>query len=218
MGSLLEYACLLSHLNTIKNFSYTNHKYALIFEDDISLEFVKYWDTKISDIINNAPNDWEIIMLGYIIVKDKELPNLYYFNENGEINSTISYIIKNDAAKKYINKYYINNRFDITYTDMHQADYYLFTTFKTYCYKYPYFTYKFNNDSTIHSEHLEYHKKAKIYTIDTWNNKNKSKEIIIDVIDNINNSNKYNYILIILISILIIIIIIIIWQFIKNKL
>ena len=61
-----EYACTLSHLNTIKKFSETDYKYALIFEDDVTLEFVKYWDKKISTIINEAPNDWEVLLLNYI--------------------------------------------------------------------------------------------------------------------------------------------------------
>ena len=42
-----EYACLLSHLETIRKFSETNNETALIIEDDISLEYKKYWMKKV---------------------------------------------------------------------------------------------------------------------------------------------------------------------------
>jgi hypothetical protein len=65
-----EYAILLSHLNTIEMFSTINyselkHGYALIFEDDLSIDFINYWKFDIKSIINNAPKEWDIIMLGY---------------------------------------------------------------------------------------------------------------------------------------------------------
>jgi len=41
-----EYAILYSHLNAIRTFSTTNFKNALIFEDDLSLEYKKYWKKK----------------------------------------------------------------------------------------------------------------------------------------------------------------------------
>ena len=34
----------------------------LILEDDLCLDFINYWDSSIENIIENAPNDWEIIM------------------------------------------------------------------------------------------------------------------------------------------------------------
>jgi len=39
----IEYACLLSHLNTIKQFSESSDEVALIMEDDTTLEYKKYW-------------------------------------------------------------------------------------------------------------------------------------------------------------------------------
>lgn len=38
-----EYGCLLSHLNAISTFSKSNYNNAIIFEDDISLDFKPYW-------------------------------------------------------------------------------------------------------------------------------------------------------------------------------
>ena len=60
-SSKIEYACLLSHLNTIKKFSDSPYELALILEDDLSLEYTKYWDKKISEIIisNESPENWK---------------------------------------------------------------------------------------------------------------------------------------------------------------
>jgi GR25 family glycosyltransferase involved in LPS biosynthesis len=161
-----EYGCLLSHLNAIKQFSETDYKYALIFEDDVSLEYVKYWNKKISDIINEAPNDWEIIMLNYISNKTPE--DLYELNINENFFSAQAYIINNTAAKKFINKYYINFKYDLTEFNKYAADVFIFSLIKTYCYKYPYFTYSVDNDSTIHSDHLDFHKIAKKKAFESW--------------------------------------------------
>jgi GR25 family glycosyltransferase involved in LPS biosynthesis len=169
-ASTTEYACLLSHLNTIKVFSETNYKYALIFEDDISLEFVKYWDKKISDIIKNAPEDWEILLLNY--TTNNEIQNDYELVHNNGIYSTQAYIIKNSSVKEFIKNFYNNGKFDLTkYNGSPIADHFLFHAFKTYSYKYAYFTYSSINDSTIHPEHLGFHESSKQKIIARWEKK-----------------------------------------------
>ena len=47
------------------------------------------------------------------------------------------------------------------------SDNYIFSKFNTYVYKYPYFTFPNDNDSTFHSDHLSYHKIYKISNIIT---------------------------------------------------
>ena len=179
-------------LNAINKFSETNYEYALILEDDVSLEYVKYWNKNISDIINEAPKGWEIIMLNYM--SSTPIRNLYELNK--DISSTQAYIINNKAAKKFINKYYINFQYDLTEYDNYVADNFIFNIFKTYCYKYPYFTYPTNNDSTIHSDHLDFHKFAKKIAFESW------AELI-------NENSKTNYLNFILIGIIIVLIILI---------
>ena len=41
--TITEYACLLSHLESIRTFNESDHNVALIMEDDATLEFKKYW-------------------------------------------------------------------------------------------------------------------------------------------------------------------------------
>ena len=96
--SALLYSCTLSHLTAINIFSNTNYKYALILEDDATLEYVDYWDKKISDIMKEAPNDWELLLLNYMgsPLKDD------YLLVDKNITCAQAYIINIDAAKRFM--------------------------------------------------------------------------------------------------------------------
>ncbi len=158
----LQHACLLSHLNTIKEIrnNNNNNNINLIMEDDMTLEYKSYWKEPIKNIIKNAPSDWEIILLCYIY--DKKLETNYTISGiyNTDISSTGAYLINKKGINK-IMKSYKNNKF---YLNKHlplDADHYLFSECISYTYKYPYFTYNIDNDSEIHPEHLPSHVKAK---------------------------------------------------------
>jgi GR25 family glycosyltransferase involved in LPS biosynthesis len=165
-----EYACLMSHLGTLTKFSKSDlpdDSVALIFEDDATLEYKKHWKKTVKEILNSAPEDWEIIMLNYHFDFGYS-PNVSLF-EDFEFNSerffsALSYIVKKSSAKGLINEMYKNN---IYYIDSnmktHHADGYLFTKLKTYIYKYPYFTYKTENTSYLHPEHVDNHKRSKLH-------------------------------------------------------
>jgi len=164
-----EYAILLSHLNTIETYSKSKDiKYgvALICEDDLSLDFINYWNIDIKTIIDNAPDDWEILMLGYFSVNLNKV-NLYE-KWNNEW-SAISYLVNFNKIQK-INQLKINNKWICNENDLMVSDNYIFSKFNTYVYKYPYFTFPNDNSSTFHEDHLEYHKIYKISNYITLEN------------------------------------------------
>lgn len=166
----LEYACLVSHLNTIKIFSETEYDIALIFEDDVTLEFKQFWKKSLKTIIDDAPSDWEIIQLCYItkqvLTYDYTLNN-YKKNKYGDIASMAAYIIKNSSAKKFIHDTYDPETEGYKLLDYHthEADHYIYKCLRTYTYKYPYFIYPTDNDSTLHPEDLNSHIKSKLKLI-----------------------------------------------------
>ena len=94
--SNVEYACLLSHLRTLQEFSKTEKKVALILEDDMTLEFLPNWSKTMKQIMDNAPTDWEIIQLCYI---SHTIPTYEYTLHKPNYYSTGAYLIKNEAAK-----------------------------------------------------------------------------------------------------------------------
>lgn len=147
----VEYACTLSHLNAIRQFSQSDDKVALIMEDDMTLEYKPYWKKSVKQIMDNAPSDWEIISLTYITSK---LPTKLY-SPHHNMDSTGAYLIKN-------NKINLPNYIKLESNLLHTADNYIFDKIKTYFYKYPLFIYAYNETSTIHQEHVErYHNKSK---------------------------------------------------------
>jgi GR25 family glycosyltransferase involved in LPS biosynthesis len=165
-----EYACLYSHLKAIKTFSKTNYDIALIVEDDLSVEYKKYWKKTIQEVMNNAPKDWEILKLDicelvkktYTLWEPILLKNNkdYYkyekikwknFYLTGNWGAT-SYLIKNSAAKKLMKNMLYNNKFKLNNNYMHVADAYLYQMLKTYIYKYPFFTVITNHLSYIQNK------------------------------------------------------------------
>ena len=153
----IEYTCLLSHLNTIKQFSESTDQVALIMEDDTTLEYKKYWKNSIKEIMEKAPSGWEILQL---CINSHTIPKKMYTKQKGDTYfSTGAYILNQTGAKKIINqsgsKYILNNNIG------HSADVYLYLITNTYVYKYPYFTYTYNETSTIHQYHIKNHNTAK---------------------------------------------------------
>jgi hypothetical protein len=159
-----EYAVLTSHLNTIEIFSKINSneiKYntGLICEDDLSLDFLKYWNCDFKTIIENAPPNWEIIMLGYFSLDLNFTEDYKKWNSEW---SAISYLIKYDNLSEKIEKLKKDDKWICNEYDVMVSDNYIFSKFNTYVYKYPFFTFPNNNDSTFHKDHVDYHRIYKI--------------------------------------------------------
>lgn len=164
-----EYAILLSHLNTIEIYSKLenlNYGVALICEDDLSLDFINYWNKDLKTIIKEAPEDWDIIMLGYFSLNLNKNNNYQKWNNEW---SALSYLINYKSSKK-INNLKKNNKWICNQYDLMVSDNYIFSKFNTYVYKYPYFTFPNNNDSTFHEDHLDYHKLYKMSNYITLEN------------------------------------------------
>ncbi len=160
-----EYGCTLSHLEAIKQFSQNtsqnNQSYALILEDDVCLDFKPYWKKTLNEIIKEAPQDWEIIQLTYIML-GQEPTNLYEeWTNKKNLCSTASYIISKTAAIRITNQLYKDGKWDLPDNLPNQADRLIYLLCKTYTYKDCPFIYRTENDSLIHPSHLDFHGKNK---------------------------------------------------------
>lgn len=134
---------------------------ALICEDDLSLDFSKYWCNDIKTVIDSAPADWDIIMLGYFSLN---LNRHELFTNWANEWSAIAYLVryeklasKIESLKSTIDSK-TNRKWKCTEHDLMVSDNYIFCKFNTYVYKYPYFTFPNDNDSTFHEDHLNYHR------------------------------------------------------------
>jgi len=166
------YGCLLSHLESIRTFHNSPHEVALIMEDDVNLEFKKYWNKTVKQIMQNAPPDWDIIMLSYILMGD----DIYYHWETTTTDykkeltaSCLSYIINKKGSKKIMESYKDKWVLDPTMWT-HAADGYIYLKTNTYCYKYPMFIYNDDIDSTIDIAHLSINKPSKDEIVKQYKN------------------------------------------------
>ena len=71
-------ACHMGHLNILKTFLSSKKKYALIFEDDISIDMTKINTIreKIYTILENIPKDAEIVYLSYCWEYSENIPTM----------------------------------------------------------------------------------------------------------------------------------------------
>ena len=148
----IEYSCLLSHLNAIKTFNKSDYQNALIMEDDMTLEYKKYWKITIKECASNAPTEWEILQLNY---NTSTLPTELYSKTYKNFYSCGVYLINKNGSTK-INRIYKKNKIILPHNVIHTADYLLYYLCNAYTYKYPYFMYE-AVDSEIHPSHLEHH-------------------------------------------------------------
>jgi GR25 family glycosyltransferase involved in LPS biosynthesis len=158
-SSYYEYACLLSHLEVIREFNDSEYDVALVLEDDITMELAKYWKKTMREIIQDAPKDWEIIQLYYNVNEKGFLKDDYTINDMKD--GTVSYLINKRGSSKIINQTFKNDKYFLSDQYQHKADRYLYKSLITYVYRYPYFIFKTNDTSTIHTQHIDFHDKTK---------------------------------------------------------
>lgn len=145
----LHYACLFSHLDTIRAFSKSKYKYALIFEDDLSLDYKPYWKKTLREVIDNAPPDWGILQLGYGINHGNDLPKKEYTPMSlGNYHTAVAYLVSKPAAIQFVKDYYHDGKYTLYNSICQEADNFTFNVIKTYTYKYPFFTNDMSFSST----------------------------------------------------------------------
>jgi len=159
-----EYGCTLSHLKAIQQFYDSNEEYGIICEDDMTLEFLPLWKTSLFDVIKKAPNDWEVIMLGYILFgKYDHVKDLYNKFIPAVHCSTISYCINRSGAKRILEKHtYETPNLHLYKNQRPVADMIVYDNVKTYVYKYSLFTYPNKNESTIIDNQHILHDRLKV--------------------------------------------------------
>ena len=71
MMSSGEIGCVTSHLKAIKHWYETSDSpYAVIMEDDCSLDLVKFWNFSWRDFYCKLPYDWDVVQIAIICTGD----------------------------------------------------------------------------------------------------------------------------------------------------
>lgn len=167
--SSMENACTCSHIMALKYFvENIRDDKIIIFEDDVSFEFLKFIPFNWSDLMNNLPKNYHVIQLAITHMRTinnyliKTNPNMKYF-------CSAAYLITKTGAKKILERYY-NPKIDKINLSEQQyitADSMILSVGNTY--SIPIFTYKIL-DSLIHPLHLYIHRLSKKRQILIWMN------------------------------------------------
>jgi len=148
-----EIGCVTSHLKAIKHWMETSDSpYAVIMEDDVDLDTVRFWDFTWTDFYSQIPYDWDVVQLAIICTG-----NIHIRLHKRFVNdfSTACYIITRHHAEKLL-KYHVREdkyKLDNGVRPRPVADDLIYNSGNTYAI--PIFLYRIELGSSIHPEHID---------------------------------------------------------------
>ena len=148
-----EIGCTTSHLKALKHWMETSDSpYAIIMEDDCSLETVQCWNFIWDDFVAYAPYDWDVIQLAIICTGDIHVKIHKRFVNDF---STACYMITRRHAQKLLDFHVRGDKYklDNGVKPRPVADDLIYNSGNTY--SIPLLLYKTDLGSTIHPEHID---------------------------------------------------------------
>ena len=168
MMSSSEIGCTTSHLKAIKQFYETGEPYAIMMEDDCSLDLIRYWNFTWKDFYGRIPYDWDVCQIAIICTGDLHIKiHKRFVNEF----STACYLITRHHAKKLIDLHCKGEKYklDNGVKPRPVADDLIYNSGNTYAL--PLLLYKTELGSSIHQDHVEvFHKSNFEAQMNFWSN------------------------------------------------
>ncbi len=166
-----EIACTLSHVKAINYLKNIQGEYFMICEDDIAFDNIFLINQNLESIIKNSPN-FDILLLNKTYLNNLNDTYTNWLSEKNKSNnysttiwSTVCYIISRKGVDKLCNKIsFINNNFYFNINNINIADEFLYSELNTFVYKYNFIN-TLNEESTIHDNHIDYHKQVADYQL-----------------------------------------------------
>ena len=154
-----EVGCTTSHLKAIKHwYDTSDSSYALIMEDDIDLDLVKFWNFTWRDFMANLPYDWDVVQLAIICTGSIHVKLHRRFVNDF---STACYMINRHHAEKLLKFHERNGKYKLDNGAKPRAvaDDLIYNSGNTF--SIPLFLYRLQMGSSIHKEHVEvFHKSS----------------------------------------------------------
>ena len=148
-----EIGCTTSHLKAIRYWYETSDSpYAMIAEDDLNLDLVKYWNFTWTEFSSKLPYDWDVVQLAIICTGDLHVKLHKRFVNDF---STASYIITRHHAEKILKHHCRDGKYklDNGVKPRAVADDLIYNSGNTF--SIPIFLYKLELGSSIHPEHID---------------------------------------------------------------
>lgn len=157
MMSSGELGCTTSHLKALKHYLKTSDSpYAIIMEDDCSLDLVKYWNFTWNDFYAHFPYDWDVVQIAIICTGDIHVKLHKRFVNDF---STACYVINRYHAEKLIRFHCRGEKYklDNGCKPRPVADDLIYNSGNTY--SIPLLLYRTELGSSIHPDHVDaFHK------------------------------------------------------------
>jgi hypothetical protein len=164
-----EIGCVTSHLKAIKYWLETSDSpYAIICEDDMSMDLVQYWTFTWSNALKMFPYDWDVVQLAIINPGQVHI-NLHQRFVNDF--STACYVIERHYAQKLMRCHIRGDKYklDNGVKPRAVADDLIYNSGMTY--SIPLFHYKIDLGSSIHPEHVDiFHRSSHDGILNYWKN------------------------------------------------
>jgi len=181
MMSSGEIGCTTSHLKALKHYLETSDSpYAIIMEDDCSLDLVRYWNFTWNDFYGHFPYDWDVVQIAIISTGDIHVKLHKRFVNDF---STACYVINRYHAEKLVRLHCRENKYklDQNVKPRPVADDLIYNSGNTFAI--PLLLYHIELGSTIHPEHVDvYHKQNYHSQLGYWSQQGASV-IIKDLMD-----------------------------------
>ena len=170
MMSSGEVGCTTSHLKAIRHFvEETDAPYAIMMEDDCSLDLVKFWNFTWKDFYGRIPYDWDVVQISIICTGDIHIKiHKRFVNEF----STACYLITRHHAEKLLRLHTRGNKYklDNGVRPRPVADDLIYNSGNTY--SIPLLLYRTELGSSIHPDHVDaFHKGNYNAQFNFWSNK-----------------------------------------------
>ena len=165
-----EVGCTTSHLKAIRHFvEETDEPYAIMMEDDCSLDLVRYWNFTWKDFYGRIPYDWDVVQISIICTGDIHIKiHKRFVNEF----STACYLITRHHAEKLLKLHTRGNKYklDNGVRPRPVADDLIYNSGNTY--SIPLLLYRTELGSSIHPDHVDaFHKGNYNAQFNFWSNK-----------------------------------------------
>ena len=148
-----EIGCTTSHLKALKHYLETSDSpYAIIMEDDCSLDLVHYWNFTWSDFFSQFPYDWDVVQIAIISTGDIHVKLHKRFVNDF---STACYVINRYHAEKLVRLHCRGDKYKLDQGSKPRAvaDDLIYNSGNTF--SIPLFLYKIELGSSIHDIHID---------------------------------------------------------------
>jgi GR25 family glycosyltransferase involved in LPS biosynthesis len=163
-----EISCGMSHLKAIGQWLETSDsEYAIIMEDDVSLETIDSWDFTWKDFFQAVDKKYDILQLA--ITNNFTTNNRLHLREFLDWCAAV-YLIKRPYAEKLVNKYKMGEKYTFSPNRFYSVPEGIIYT-GSICYSIPLFTYTNQFESALNQAHVDtIHANSRNQTLQYWQN------------------------------------------------